>query len=90
MLNLIYLKNVIVLNYYRENKMTKTYEGIFENSYVVFKEVPEIPKNAKVKVIFEEKGEGTVPKKRKLGTMKGNFKMSDDFDEPLEELKDYM
>ncbi|MBK9933108.1 MAG: hypothetical protein IPP05_02975 [Cytophagaceae bacterium] len=35
--------------------MTKTYEGIFENGYVVFKEAPEIPKNSKVKVIFEEK-----------------------------------
>lgn len=90
MLNLIYLKNVIVLNYYRENTMTKTYEGIFENGYVVFKEAPEIPKNSKVKVIFEEKDVKKPAEKRKLGTMKGNFKISDDFDEPLEELKDYM
>lgn len=31
------------------------------------------------------------PKKhRQAGTMKGMFIMSDDFDEPLEDLKDYM
>ncbi|MBK6977205.1 MAG: DUF2281 domain-containing protein [Cytophagaceae bacterium] len=29
-------------------------------------------------------------KKRKLGIFKGTIKMSDDFDEPLEELKDYL
>ena len=29
-------------------------------------------------------------KKRKAGCMKGTFKMSDDFDEPLEDFKDYM
>lgn len=90
MLNLIYLKNAIALNYYRENKMTKTYEGIFENGYVVFKEAPEIPKNSKVKVIFEEKDVIKPAKKRKLGIFKGTIKISDNFDEPLEELKDYM
>ncbi|MGB0430850.1 MAG: DUF2281 domain-containing protein [Bacteroidia bacterium] len=30
------------------------------------------------------------PEKRKLGLLKGKIRMSDDFDEPLEEFKDYM
>jgi Protein of unknown function (DUF2281) len=29
-------------------------------------------------------------KRRQAGTMKGTIVMSDDFDEPLEDLKDYM
>ncbi len=29
-------------------------------------------------------------KERKLGGLKGSFKMAPDFDEPLEEFKDYM
>ena len=33
----------------------------------------------------------TPPKKyRQAGTMRGMFTMSDDFDDPLEDLKDYM
>ena len=33
----------------------------------------------------------TIPQKyRQAGTMKGMFKMADDFDAPLEDLQDYM
>ena len=30
------------------------------------------------------------PKKRKAGFLKGTFEMSDDFDDPIEDFKDYM
>jgi hypothetical protein len=30
------------------------------------------------------------PTKRPLGTMKGSFRLAPDFDEPLDDLKDYM
>lgn len=30
------------------------------------------------------------PKERKAGSLKGKIMMSDDFDEPLEDFKDYM
>ena len=33
---------------------------------------------------------GEKPKRRRAGTAKGNFWMSPDFDEPLEDFKEYM
>lgn len=36
------------------------------------------------------KSETTAKKYRQAGTMKGAFTMTDDFDAPLEDLKDYM
>ena len=38
----------------------------------------------------QSKKKSTLPKKRKFGSSKGMFKMSKDFDEPLEDFKDYM
>lgn len=32
----------------------------------------------------------SAPKKRKAGLLKGKIKMSDDFDAPLDEMKEYM
>jgi hypothetical protein len=58
---------------------------------VIFKETPPIKKKSKVLVTFVDDVE-TAPslKKRPLGTMKGTIKMSDDFNDPIEDLKDYM
>ncbi|NJK35274.1 MAG: DUF2281 domain-containing protein [Oscillatoriales cyanobacterium SM2_2_1] len=38
----------------------------------------------------EEPPPEAVPKKRKAGLLKGKIWMADDFDAPLEDLKDYM
>lgn len=67
-------------------------EGTYENGQVVLKHPPEIPTKTKVVVIFEEAlVETPQPKtKRPFGISKGAFTLSPDFDEPLDDLKDYM
>ena len=48
-------------------------------------------KRAKIVVtILEEMEESRPIAKRPLGTMKGTIKMAADFNEPMEDLKDYM
>ena len=52
----------------------------------------EVHANRKVTVIIleDEIQEPIVKKKRQLGILKGQFSISDDFDEPLDDLKEYM
>ena len=69
--------------------MTTTIEGIYENGQITLNELPKDIKKAQVKVIFEEEIKENTGK-RKMGIFKGTITMSDDFDEPLDELKDYM
>lgn len=71
--------------------MLTTIEGIYENGHVIFKETPPLKKKAKVLITFiEEPDIETSLKKRPLGTMKGTIKMSNDFNDPIDDLKDYM
>ncbi|WP_428668308.1 DUF2281 domain-containing protein [Runella sp.] len=67
--------------------MLTAVRGIYENEQVILDE-PLPTQHAKVIVtIIEEKA---ILKKRPLGTMKGTIWMSDDFNEPLDDLKEYM
>ncbi|MCF0064269.1 DUF2281 domain-containing protein [Dyadobacter chenwenxiniae] len=71
--------------------MLRTIEGIYENGKVIFKETPPLQKRAKVLITFIDESERPIlEKKRPLGTMKGTIKMSDDFNDPIDDLKDYM
>ncbi|RYU95441.1 DUF2281 domain-containing protein [Emticicia agri] len=71
--------------------MLITVEGIYENGQVVFKENPPLRRKSKVLITFvEEISDKTSFKKRPFGTLKGTIKVSDDFNEPLDDLKDYM
>jgi ribosomal protein S3AE len=70
--------------------MTTTIEGIYENGQITLNELPKDIKKANVKVVFEGEEIKENTGKRKMGIFKGTITMSDDFDEPLEELKDYM
>ncbi|QRR03284.1 DUF2281 domain-containing protein [Dyadobacter sandarakinus] len=69
--------------------MWTTIGGVYENGKVILSESPPDMDRAKVLITFlgdnNEKS-----KKRVLGTMKGTIQMSDDFNEPLDDLKDYM
>lgn len=65
----------------------------------LYKEIESLPENLKKQVsdfvaFLKEKAKKTSEKKkikeRKAGSLKGKIKMSDDFDEPLEEFKEYM
>jgi hypothetical protein len=71
--------------------MLTTIEGIYENGQVILKEIPPLKKRAKVLITFIEESDRSISaKKRELGTMKGTIKMSDDFNDPIDDLKDYM
>lgn len=69
--------------------MLTTIEGIYENGQVIFKEKPPIKTKTKVYITFmEEITENSMV--RPFGTLKGSIKLSPDFNEPLDDLKEYM
>ncbi len=72
--------------------MLTTIEGTYENGQIVLKERPKNIAKAEVIVVFTEKiaekKDNTT--KRPFGISKGAFILSDDFDEPLDDLKDYL
>lgn len=72
--------------------MLTTVEGIYENGQIIWSEPPPVHKKTKVMVTFLEEI-GPLPstlKPRVGGTMKGEIWMSEDFNEPLDDLKKYM
>ena len=72
--------------------MLTTIEGVYENGQIVLKHKPKSTAKAKVMVIFEEEGTETTyaPAKRPFGIAQGAIQLSPDFDDPLEDLEDYM
>ncbi|WP_031528177.1 DUF2281 domain-containing protein [Dyadobacter crusticola] len=70
--------------------MWTTIEGVFENGQVTLSEEPPVTDRAKVSITFIEEKHSSIRRDRELGTMKGTIRMSDDFDEPLDDLKEYM
>jgi hypothetical protein len=63
----------------------------------LLKKVSELPENLKEEVdtyidfLLQKHAEKNSPKKPlRFGMMKGTFIMSDDFDEPLDDFKEYM
>ena len=71
--------------------MLTTIEGVYENGQVILTENP--PQNSKTKVLItfmEEIKPNTTSTKRPLGTMKGVVQMSEDFNDSMDDLKDYM
>ena len=67
-------------------------EGIYKNGQVILNEIPKIDKPVKVMVTFiEEVEKSNTSDERRPGFLKGFFTYIDpDFNEPLDELKDYM
>ncbi len=66
-------------------------KGHYEEGKVTLEEMPPTTKKAEVLVIFQ--GDNNEPKQpnRQFGFAKGIVRyMADDFDEPLEDMKDYM
>ncbi|SKC17936.1 DUF2281 domain-containing protein [Dyadobacter psychrophilus] len=71
--------------------MLTTIEGIYENGKVILKEIPPLKTRSKVLITFmDDPDQSGILKKRPLGTMKGTIRMSDDFNDPIDDLKDYM
>ena len=69
--------------------MLTAVKGIFENGEIKLSELPDVQNRVEVIVTFmEEVPQGI--KKRQAGVLSGSIQMSDDFDEPLDDLKEYM
>jgi Protein of unknown function (DUF2281) len=66
------------------------------NDTLLYDKISALPKNIKSEVaafvdtLIKEANISSENKKPKLGSGKGLFIMHDDFDEPLEDFKDYM
>jgi hypothetical protein len=69
--------------------MLTTIKGIYTNGQIVLEETPPVKNKSKVVVTFLEEIQ-PAPQKRKLGSLKGKIGIPDNFNEPLDDLKDYM
>lgn len=75
--------------------MLTTVEAIYEDGKIIWEEIPPTTKRSKVIVTFLEESEQQIPqnqeKKRRVGgSLKGKIHVPDDFNEPLDDLKEYM
>ncbi|MEA5258036.1 DUF2281 domain-containing protein [Arcicella aquatica] len=71
--------------------MLTTIEGTYENGQVVFNEIPPAVNKSKVLITFVEEIQiPTKAKKRLFGTLKGTINVPADFNEPLDDFKEYM
>lgn len=66
------------------------------NSLSAFIKLSQLPKNLQEEVmdfidfLTNKKNRDKTPKKPKFGSAKGMFEMSPDFDDPLDDFKEYM
>lgn len=70
--------------------MLATIKGTYENGKIVLDEVPPIKSKSKAVVTFLEETLPSSTQKRRLGSLKGKIGIPDNFNEPLDDLKDYM
>ena len=68
-------------------------KGIYENGKIILTEEPPVKSKAEVMITFltsPDDGEKTTKQKVVIGLLEGKIKLPDDFNEPLDDLKDYM
>ncbi len=71
--------------------MLTTIKGYYNDGQITLEETPPVSTKTEVMVTFLTKEIKTSPSiKRKLGGLEGKVTIPDDFNEPLDELKDYM
>ncbi len=72
--------------------MLTTIKGIYDHGQIILTEQPPVKTKADVIVTFlsEEETKNLPPKKRLFGGLEGKLTLPDDFNEPLDEMKDYM
>lgn len=69
--------------------MLTTIEATYENGQIIWDEQPLVNEKRKVLVTFLEE-DRLQPKKRQAGSLKGKIHVPDDFNAPLDDLKDYI
>ena len=70
--------------------MLTTIKGTYENGRIVLDEIPQAKNKSKVVVTFLEETPPAHLNKRRLGSLKGKISIPENFNEPLDDLKDYM
>lgn len=71
--------------------MLTTIEATYDNGQIIWDEQPPHEKKGRVLVTFlEETSESTPSNIIRFGSMKGLIQISDDFNDPLEDLNEYM
>ncbi|MFC3199911.1 DUF2281 domain-containing protein [Parapedobacter deserti] len=68
-------------------------KGIYENGKITFTEEPPVKSKAEVMITFltgQDSAEKAPKGKVKIGLLEGKIKLPEDFNEPLDDLKDYM
>lgn len=73
--------------------MLTTIKGVYENGRIILAEEPPVKTKAEVMVTFlpsEKRKTQNGKQKIILGMLEGKIKLPDDFNEPLDDLKDYM
>ncbi len=70
--------------------MPTTIKGIYDNGKIVLDEMPPTKNKSKVVVTFLDEMQPPVVKKRQLGSLKGKISIPDNFNDPLDDLNDYM
>jgi hypothetical protein len=71
--------------------MLTSIKGYYENGQVILEELPTTNGRVDVIITFTEELKEQPKQKRQFGSMKGLIlKMDDDFNDPLDDLKDYM
>ncbi len=70
--------------------MLTTIKGIYDNGQIVLDEIPPTINKSKIVVTFLEEIQPSPSQKRCLGSLKGKIGIPDNFNEPLDDLKDYV
>ena len=71
--------------------MLTTIEATYENGQIVWEEQPPVRAKTKVLVTFmEENALQTTDNVVRFGSLKGRITIPDDFNDPLDDLRDYM
>lgn len=71
--------------------MLTTIKGIYNQGKVILHEEPPVQTTTEVMVTFlTDKKPENLQSKRKLGGLEGKVTLPDDFNEPIDDLKDYM
>ncbi len=69
-------------------------KGIYENGKITFTEEPPVKSKAEVVITFltgqEQDEANNLKRKVTMGLLEGKIKLPADFNEPLDDLKDYM
>jgi hypothetical protein len=66
--------------------------GIYENGQLTFSEKPPTIKKSKVLILFldEQKASSSNKKGVKLGSLVGKYSIPNDFNEPIDDLSEYI